>query len=610
MNDTSKSQSSSDPPRYVRCPDTIRFSLGEDTLTYSGVTKEVSILTPLQTSLLGLCGGARTLDEHAEFCCQQMSRVSVEQVREQLNILVERKALLSATFMRDSFARSDASDYTRGAITHVGVVTCDRPPQLRRCLSGYVANAQEHDKHCEFVVVDDTRDAGAREQTRRMLQGEAKESGAEITYLGLEEKLRLSKLLAGVGKIPQDIVDFGLFGRGHLGVSIGANRNALQLFTTGHQFLSTDDDVFCQIATAPQASNVLLVGNVDRHTQHWFFPDRQATFGAVQLTDIDLLSAHEEMLGANVAGYLATLKDDYEFNLRELDPPFVRSLVSGQAKVQITYTGTMGDSAFRSPAIYFGLEGASRARFLETEERYRLSCHSREVLRSVMRPVITKNSRCMTGACAYDNRDILPPFFPVERNEDGIFGQTLRATIKDSCFAHLPYVLLHDPPEQRSYAPDELLRPETYMHVSALVISAISSFEHSSRFLSTRDNIQKLGLHLSALGRLRFSDFEEFIRVQFFRELTAHVTALENHLRTHRREPVYWAEDVERYLDGFRQSVLKKENIHPRHFSGCRSPEEALLVSQQLIYDFGQCLYWWPVITDAASKTDMTQVLS
>src|SRR5205085_5424045 len=132
-------------------------------------------------------------------------------------------------------------------------------------------------------------------------------------------KVRLAELLSRAGNIPREVLQFGLFGRAGLGVTIGANRNALHLYTTGRQFLSTDDDVFCQIAAAPQSSAVPVVGNLDRYTQFWFFPDRQATLAAVQETDLDLLTTHEEFLGANVASYLAAREGEYEFHLREID---------------------------------------------------------------------------------------------------------------------------------------------------------------------------------------------------------------------------------------------------------------------------------------------------
>src|SRR5205085_11942206 len=114
MDDATQSKSADNPPRYVRCPDTIKFAVGEDSLTYSGVTKAVSILTPLQASLLNLCDAPRTLAEHAQFCRAQIANLSGEEINQQLHALAENKSLLSATFMQDCSAHADADDYKPG----------------------------------------------------------------------------------------------------------------------------------------------------------------------------------------------------------------------------------------------------------------------------------------------------------------------------------------------------------------------------------------------------------------------------------------------------------------------------------------------------------------
>ena len=51
----------------------------------------------------------------------------------------------------------------------------------------------------------------------------------------------------------------------------------------------------------------------------------------------------------------------------------------------------------------------------------------------------------MTTFFGFDNRLLLPPFFPVQRNADGIFGLVLQKCVDGSRVAFLPSVLLHAP---------------------------------------------------------------------------------------------------------------------------------------------------------------------
>jgi hypothetical protein len=50
----------------------------------------------------------------------------------------------------------------------------------------------------------------------------------------------------------------------------------------------------------------------------------------------------------------------------------------------------------------------------------------------------------MTTFCAFDGSKYLPPFLPLERGADGLFGELLRSTCL-SLIGHLPLCVTHDP---------------------------------------------------------------------------------------------------------------------------------------------------------------------
>ncbi len=595
-----ESQLANNSTRYFTCPDLLRLPLGEDVLVYSSIIKKMSLLSNLKGTLLNHCRTPRTLEEHALGCHQRLE-APVDVIKAQLTALVEEGHLLPEQFILRRSRQIKPDDPPR-KIDHIGVITCNRPAQLHRCLSSYISNVRESGRHVSYVVADDTRDTHIRSDTRCMLRALGKEHAVEIAYLGFEEKRELAVRLAASGEIPEEVIDFALFDVDNCGLSIGANRNALLLQTAGSLVLSTDDDVFCHIALPPGARNSLVMGDLENCNEHWFFPSREVALKVVEFTDVDALAIHEEILGADAVDYLSTLKGNDAFEVRDLDPFFFRSLMSGRARIRFTYAGTIGDSALRSPIRFLFLDGPSRSRFLENEELYRSACRSREVMRSVRQPVLTKHSWCMTGAMAFDNRTILPPFFPVERNEDGVYGDTLRVTMKDVCYGHLPYAFLHDPPDSRTYAKEQLFQAATYLHSSHIVIACIKSFHDPYKFLPLSDNLGRLGEHLSTIGSLPLKDFEELVRVQLLRVRSAQVTSLESFLRKHRGTPSYWSEDVERYIDTLRKHLMHSDSIYPRDLLSARSPEEALLLTRQQIYKFGQLLVWWPAMFENAKS--------
>ena len=54
--------------------------------------------------------------------------------------------------------------------------------------------------------------------------------------------------------------------------------------------------------------------------------------------------------------------------------------------------------------------------------------------------------------------DPAPPFVPVQRGQDVIFGATLWHCFEDRCFGHVPWALLHAPLEPRRFWSGEIVR--------------------------------------------------------------------------------------------------------------------------------------------------------
>jgi hypothetical protein len=606
MNIAHKAPHAGTQANYFRHPLALTRPLEDGRVeVYSKETGESSILDRHEGILMNLCKRPRTLESHAQFCHEQLSRIpaephlSLDEVKGTLLGLVASGYLLSETFIRERCRQFSSVSPAKNRISDLAIVTRERPESLLTCLSSFITNAQSHDRKSRYIVSDDTRRPSDRDETRQALQRLAQKKGVEIAYYGLEEKRQLARRVVAVGDVPEAVLDFALFDAEDCGEStLGANRNALFLLTVGKLVFCADDDVVCRIAAAPGADDEPLVGRVDRLHEFWFYPHREAVLEAVEFIESDILSLHEEFLGGRVADYLA--QKDGHFSLSELEPKFFESLIARKSTIRLSYTGTLGDSAMKSSSRYLNLEGPSRARLLASEEDYLTACRSREVLKSSTRPLITDNSWCMGTVYAFDNRGLLPPFFPVMRNSDGVYGQTLRATLDDACYAHLPYTLLHTPPEQRSYDNEIKENVASFMSSFNIVISCIRGLSApDGQMRGTGDNIERLGRHLTFIGSLPLAEFEEFVRLQLTRSLNAQATALERVLRIHRRSPAYWAKDVEQYLETLRKTLLKDRFI-PINLARGRGAEEASLLIQRLVYKFGQLLCYWPAIIETS----------
>lgn len=574
------------------------------TLVYAHGARASHVLPSELADLLSRCQRFAPLADHARQRCRErgLADAQIEAVTSQLATLAAAGLLISRRALLERCARLATTDGAPAPIASVGVVTRDRLDSLQRALTSYIENGQHHARATDFVVVDDSERPDTRTSTRTMLAALRARHGVPILYAGREEKEQFVQALLDETPLAPDIVRFAVFGEVSCGPSIGANRNALLLATVGERVFSADDDTVARLARAPDSSDALAFASGADPTEFRFFPDRAAALGAVSVVEADLLAIHEPLLGRSLASCIAAFRAGGEPDFDRMAPGMFHSLESGTGRVLVTMMGLVGDSGMGSPRYYLLLTGPSRARLVASETGYASAFTSREVVRAVPRPTISDVPLCMTGFVGLDNRVLLPPFFPVQRNSDGIFALTLRAGFPEGYLGFLPWTLLHAPPEPRAFSDDALRRKTTGLTTADILISCIAGHEAGPGTLSDRERLRRLGRRLTALGSLEPGEFDEFLRLHLWRRAAAYAAALETLLRVHGESPRFWADDVKRTLDTLRAALPKEDYAVPRDLLAGRDADEARALTRRLVLKFGQLLEAWPEIVDAAKR--------
>jgi len=208
----------------------------------------------------------------------------------------------------------------------------------------------------------------------------------------------------------------------------------------------------------------------------------------------------------------------------------------------------------------------------------------------------------MTTFFGYDNRLLLPPFFPAQRNSDGIFGLVLQKCVDGSRSAFLPRVLLHASPAQRAFEPDETWADAGSVRIADIVIACVFAHQAGSAPQSDAMRLIHLGRHLRWLGSLKLLDFEAHVRsLQQYRTL-AFITILESQLQTYGGSPGFWAEDVRRMVERMSKATTAEDYLVPRDLRDGRDAEEARRLTQELVAKFGELLEAWPTMVAAARR--------
>jgi hypothetical protein len=589
--------------RYC-CGDVVSvpFGIGNH-LFFNKAKGQARLLGPEMADLLNRCRTLRTLDEHAaeyrnalSFGKQKTDHLWVESVKEQLAELVEAGLLISDEEIL-KLCQSPAAT-TPGVIASIGIVTRDRPESLSRCLTSYIQNCGAFGRKNDYVVMDDSQDAASVEQLRQMLHWIGQKYQVSVAYAGCDEKQRFADALLAETDVPPEVIRFALFDPENCGISTGANRNALLLHTSGDLFLSVDDDTECRLAASSAYQSGLTLDSGDGAMEYRFFPDRDSLLSTVTPAEKDFPGIHEQLLGKGIAQCLA---DFGEPEIGVISPQFLRGLRTGNARVAVTLSGVAGDSGVVTPLPYLMLKGESRERLVRSESEYQSAFMSREVFRVIKRTTITEGLwNFQTGSIGYDNRSLLPPFFPVQRGQDGLFGVILRQCFGSSYIGHLPWAIFHNPEKTRTYRTDEFWQQATRIPMIGAIIACVHASSLPSGLADGRDKIHALGKYLIDLGSLKLEEFEELVRINLWNFKSSFVSAAEHQLRIHRASPDYWASDLSEVLDRLFEAIVKSDYVIPCDILEGRSRDEARHLLQHLVYKFGQLLYWWPEIVDGA----------
>lgn len=450
------------------------------------------------------------------------------------------------------------------------------------CVKSYLENCQRNGRAVEVVVTDDSASTEVQKDNRAALQRLEKDFNVQIRYAGWPEKSRFAKSLAAESAVPPDVIRFALFGDERCPLSTGANRNCVLLDTVGALVLSVDDDTRCRIAAAPERDDAVAFYAGHDPSEFWFFPDRARALASVGFVEVDVLGCHEALLGSHVS---------------EVGGP-----VDASGRVAITLSGLIGDSGMASPRHYLTLTGASRERLVASPDDYRSAFRSREVLRTVRRPTISAGSFCMTTFLGLDNRSLLPPFFPVQRNADGVFGLLRQKCMAGSHMAFLPWALLHAPEASRAFSADDVRSDAAGIRMADVVIACVLGHQARKGRVTDATRVRRLGKHLQGLGSSTLQDFEAHVRGLLRYRAHAFITTLQSRLQTYGASPPFWAEEVSQVTELMLKATTTEDYVVPRDLRHGQDAEQARVLSQQLVAGFGQLLEAWPALVAAATR--------
>ncbi|MGA2478946.1 MAG: hypothetical protein ABSG63_09390 [Spirochaetia bacterium] len=217
----------------------------------------------------------------------------------------------------------------------------------------------------------------------------------------------------------------------------------------------------------------------------------------------------------------------------------VHALMTNGGVVAATSIGVLGDSGLSSSRYLLMLPDASRERLMASELLYRAAAENRLMRRSAAQTTISGGAYSQAMSVALDNSLNLPPFFPLGRNCDGVFGQTLRSCFPDHYIAHLPWAIRHLPPGHRAGGHEQVV--DFVLHLTEIMNLLLVTFEGMSRDAVGLDRLYEAAGCFQDLASLGDVDFLEYLRTHYMPHLSRYVEYLDGLLQICRGQPDFWA---------------------------------------------------------------------
>jgi hypothetical protein len=496
--------------------------------------------------------------------------------------------------------RAPERAFPSNRISCVAIPTAARGTQLDRAVRSYVDNMARFEHQCPLLICDDSRDACAQAETVKLLQAIGTDLGCPIWYAGIDEKLRYARRLAGDSGCDPALAEFALLGTASARIRTGANRNAILLHTHGSCILSADDDTICvPRAVVGSGSNLMLSGHMNA-AEAWCFPDASSATSWTAPKPLDVLAEHEQYLGQPLsnalchAGYPGPHVD-----LDHMCAHMLSSLNVGQGTIRTSYSGARGDSGFHSDlSLILHDSAATRRRLRDLGPAYRRTVESRQIVRQAIRPTISHVDTFTVGMCmGLYNRGIVPPYMPIGRNQDGLFGHLLARLSDHDYTVSLPFTIGHHPLDPRAYTADR----DVTIRVNDCLIGYLSTCQVAQAGDSRAERLVSFGKTLCQIAALPPEDFDELSRVLILSRVSSIMLRLEYVLAGDADGDSEWRSDLEGRILALRQLAAEPERCLPVDVPQYDDlpPRRCM---QSVIQQFGQLLQAWEVLLESAAK--------
>ena len=565
-----------DNERYRAAPYSAFRARAGNRIVISTVSGERRVLSDAVFGILEQMRAFRTLVEHTRIVSERVktSGGNTTGVTTAIGELRRQHLLISEQEFATLALRSESAAPIR---TIAIPARCDSR-LMERCIRSYSDHASAFGRQVRFVIAGpDARDM----------------PGSEVVWLDSGWVERMIKRIAGAGIDPA-VARFALTGQAEgipTGVArtTGANRNAILLATRGEAFLSVDDDTLCELIMPPVERAGLSIQSAGTPLDMWFEPGLPAKN---QTPEVDLLEAIGNALGQGMPASTGPILPV------EFDHAVMKKLCDPEVSTPVAQVGLFGDAATNSPIGWLLSTGATHERLVSNEAAYRQALASREILMIAAGWGISDVAGLMTYCAGLDNRNALPPFPPIGRDQDGVFMLWTRAVYPSSFTAYAPFAITHKPLEARTFEENAIFGGARGLLLNDVLRLTLEA----ARIEGCKpgpERMRKLGASQESIGLLPAAEFRQLLLERRVDSMSRAITLTEQMLAAYGSRPAWWARDLQKLARTYEEAMAGDHALNLTEADNGPVAEE-LAAMQQYVLWCGRLLQAWPDICEVA----------
>ena len=441
-------------------PDLVAFDLckaypvpGGNLLLHNTRTGKRAMVMPEVHASLLRCGQFKTIDQHVANIIESNPGMQGQQadMHKVLQSMLDAGIMISAKKLCDRLKLKPESVIgEKEAIAPVvAIITWERPEALERLLTSIVANCDTRKIH-RLYVIDDSRKAENISRNQALVAKFAAGAKTPLHYFGQDEQQSLlgdlTKRLPEHENAIRFLADQSRW-RDHW--TSGLARNLALLLSCGRRLVMMDDDTICDVYSARQPKPNITFSDEPREAE--FFSGEQGWAAQHQELNPDPVDRHMQCLGLSFSEALNVLGQSH---LKAAGFSNASALLTSEldtdSPVLMTECGSLGCPGTGSNTWLPDMAPEALKRMLASEQKTNDALNKRFAWLGRNQPHFSPRSN-MSAMTGFDNRQLLPPYLPITRGEDRLFGNMLDYIFPSAVTLDYPWAVPHLPIPQREW---------------------------------------------------------------------------------------------------------------------------------------------------------------